>query len=80
MAQPSLLGKTYMDVEDCNAIEVVLRGDGRGYILNIQTDSLQPEDLFQSFIYTRGGPYWQTIHVRCPSLSGPPSYCIFVHR
>ena len=60
---PSMFGDTYMSFEDCNAIEIVVRGDGRGYILNVQTDSMQPEDLYQSFVYTRGGPFWQTIRI-----------------
>ncbi len=88
--KPSLFGKTYMDLEDCNAIELVLRGDGRTYIMNIQTDSLQPEDLYQAFVYTRGGPYWQTIQVNLSILLSfmlfslmliSDSYCgLFAHH
>ena len=36
---------------------------GRTYIANIQTDSTQQEDLYQAFVYTRGGPEWQTVQV-----------------
>ena len=41
----------------------MLRGDGRTYIANIQTDSTQQEDLYQAFVYTRGGPEWQTVQI-----------------
>lgn len=47
-----------------NALELEVRGDGRPYIVNIQTSSLHQEDLYQAFLYTRGGPAWQTVQVR----------------
>ena len=62
--QPSLLGATYHDISAYNALELELRGDGRTYILNLQTAGLQKEDLYQAFVYTRGGPEWQTVQVR----------------
>eukprot|EP00730_Choanoeca_flexa_P005637 TRINITY_DN11990_c0_g1_i1.p1 TRINITY_DN11990_c0_g1~~TRINITY_DN11990_c0_g1_i1.p1 ORF type:complete len:234 (+),score=55.62 TRINITY_DN11990_c0_g1_i1:94-795(+) len=58
-----IFDKGYLDMGDCNMLEFVLRGDGRAYIANIQSTSLQEADLYQSFLYTRGGPSWQTIHV-----------------
>eukprot|EP00730_Choanoeca_flexa_P005638 TRINITY_DN11990_c0_g1_i5.p1 TRINITY_DN11990_c0_g1~~TRINITY_DN11990_c0_g1_i5.p1 ORF type:complete len:277 (+),score=51.69 TRINITY_DN11990_c0_g1_i5:94-924(+) len=61
--QKHIFDKGYLDMGDCNMLEFVLRGDGRAYIANIQSTSLQEADLYQSFLYTRGGPSWQTIHV-----------------
>lgn len=61
--QRTIFGETYINLHEYNALELVLRGDGRGYIMNIHTDTLHPEDLYQTFVYTRGGPFWQTIHV-----------------
>ena len=64
LLQPSLFGSTYHDVGDLNnALEVVCRGDGRTYVLNVRTDGLGPEDMFQAAIYTRGGPLWQRARV-----------------
>lgn len=54
-----------------NALEVQLRGDGRAYILNLQPSSVNEEDLYQAALYTRGGPHWQTIHVRIRFLAMP---------
>lgn len=59
-----MFAKEYLDMQNHNALEFVLRGDGRGYIANIQSSSLHDEDLYQAFLYTRGGPHWQTIRVR----------------
>jgi len=46
---------------DC--IEIKYRGDGRPYFINIQTESFAlvdtKHDLFQSILYTKGGPFWQ---------------------
>lgn len=48
-------------LHDVSGLEFEVRGDGRVYICNIHTDGLQQEDLFQSAIYTRGGPLWQKV-------------------
>ncbi len=63
MRQPSLLGASFHDLNLYNALELTLRGDGRTYILNVQTDGMQPEDMYQAFVYTRGGPSWQIVRV-----------------
>lgn len=46
-----------------DGIELKVRGDGRSYVFNMQTTSMQPEDLYQAFVYTRGGPDLQTVQV-----------------
>lgn len=62
--QPSLFGATYLETGLTNdALEIACRGDGRTYILNVRTDGLGPEDVFQAFLYTRGGPHWQTARI-----------------
>jgi NADH dehydrogenase [ubiquinone] 1 alpha subcomplex assembly factor 1 len=43
-----------------SGLAVRLRGDGRTYIWNIQTDGLRDDDLYQCFMYTCGGPDFQT--------------------
>eukprot|EP00123_Amoebidium_parasiticum_P000710 comp11585_c0_seq1/m.6064 comp11585_c0_seq1/g.6064 ORF comp11585_c0_seq1/g.6064 comp11585_c0_seq1/m.6064 type:complete len:235 (-) comp11585_c0_seq1:513-1217(-) len=50
-----------IDIWQYDSLEVKLRGDGRAYFLNITTDGLQPEDVYQSFIYTVGGPEWEVL-------------------
>jgi len=60
---PSLFGDTYYDLTNMSGLEINLRGDGRTYIANIKTDGMQQEDIFQAFIYTRGGPLWQKVQI-----------------
>jgi len=62
-AMPSLFGETFLDLSLYEGLEFVIKGDGRSYIANIQTAGMQQEDLFQAFLYTRGGPLWQTIQI-----------------
>ena len=52
---------TDLSFYDC--IELIYRGDGRPYFVNIQTESMMlienKYDLFQGFLFTKGGPYWE---------------------
>ena len=52
------------ETSDFDGLEMRIRGDGRTYTVNVQPDSVRTDDLHQTFIYTRGGPYWETIRVR----------------
>eukprot|EP01134_Creolimax_fragrantissima_P008279 CFRG8279T1 len=51
------------DLSDYDSLEIRFRGDGRAYAVNIQTDGLQEQDLYQTFIYTKGGPEWETLRL-----------------
>ena len=66
------------DLEWHNYTELVLRvrGDGRTYMLNIQTYQefdIFWHDLYCFPLYTRGGPYWQEYRV-------PFSKFYFAHK
>ena len=66
--QPTLFGASLHDLTRYNGLELCVRGDGRTYIVNIRTDGYQPDDVFQAFLYTRGGPLWQTVQVMPSSV------------
>ena len=51
------------DLDIFDTIELRLRGDGRSYFFNIHPESHSKDDLYQAFIFTRGGPYWEIIRV-----------------
>lgn len=58
---------TYWDWTRWNTFEIRFRGDGRKYniVINIASYASDQEayDLMFYPIYTRGGPYWQTLRV-----------------
>jgi len=52
------------DLETFDTIEIRLRGDGRSYFFNIHPESFQStDDLYQGFLFTRGGPHWEIIRI-----------------
>lgn len=61
-------------------MQLRLRGDGRTYTVNIQPPGYNTDDMYQAFIYTRGGPLWEVITVlelfnMMSFNAGDPSRC-----
>ncbi|XP_018421545.1 PREDICTED: complex I intermediate-associated protein 30, mitochondrial [Nanorana parkeri] len=60
-------GRTlHNDWSNFNTLHLRIRGDGRPWMVNIQSEtyfSLQWDDLYHYFLYTRGGPYWQDVKI-----------------
>ncbi|KPP74462.1 complex I intermediate-associated protein 30, mitochondrial-like [Scleropages formosus] len=58
--------KKNIDWSSFNTLYIRLRGDGRPWMINIAAEtyfSHQKDDLYNYFLYTRGGPYWQDVKV-----------------
>ncbi|KAM7403568.1 hypothetical protein PAMA_004155 [Pampus argenteus] len=58
--------KKHYDWTSFNTLHIRLRGDGRPWMINIASEtyfSHQRDDLYNYFLYTRGGPYWQDVKV-----------------
>lgn len=56
--------ETQMDLTSFNKLTLRVRGDGRGYIVNLKTNlhfAEMHQDLWSYMFFTRGGPYWQDI-------------------
>ncbi|XP_073495279.1 complex I intermediate-associated protein 30, mitochondrial isoform X2 [Phyllobates terribilis] len=54
------------DWSNFNTLHLRIRGDGRPWMVNIQSEtyfSAQWDDLYNYFLYTRGGPYWQDVKI-----------------
>ena len=52
--------------ENYSHLVLRVRGDGRSYILNLHQEAefdLAWNDLWKFPLYTRGGPYWQTVTI-----------------
>lgn len=58
--------KKHYDWSSFNTLHLRVRGDGRPWMINIATEtyfSHQKDDLYNYFLYTRGGPYWQDVKI-----------------
>ena len=52
------------DISTYDAFVMRVRGDGRKYIFNVESPGLaRKDDLWQWFVFTRGGPQWEDIVV-----------------
>lgn len=65
----------HYDVSEYDAFELRVRGDGRRFIVNIGAPGLaRKDDLWQCFLYTKGGPDWENIRVIKGLLCLPKLY------
>uniref|UniRef100_A0A1A8F1K4 Complex I intermediate-associated protein 30, mitochondrial n=1 Tax=Nothobranchius korthausae TaxID=1143690 RepID=A0A1A8F1K4_9TELE len=58
--------KKHFDWSSFNTLHLRIRGDGRPWMINIATEnyfSHQKDDLYNYFLFTRGGPYWQDVKI-----------------
>ncbi|XP_053330490.1 complex I intermediate-associated protein 30, mitochondrial [Spea bombifrons] len=58
--------KLHYDWSNFNTLHLRVRGDGRPWMVNIMTETyftMQKDDLYNYFLYTRGGPYWQDVKI-----------------
>ncbi|XP_034713505.1 complex I intermediate-associated protein 30, mitochondrial [Etheostoma cragini] len=58
--------KEHYDWSSFNTLHLRVRGDGRPWMINIATEtyfSHQKDDIYNYFLYTRGGPYWQDVKI-----------------
>ena len=45
-----------------DAFQLRVRGDGLKYLINVQSLGLaRKDDIWQCFLFTRGGPEWENI-------------------
>ncbi|KAM6913015.1 complex I intermediate-associated protein 30, mitochondrial [Xenentodon cancila] len=64
--QKSFDRKKHHDWSSFNTLHLRIRGDGRPWMVSIATEtyfSHQKDDMYNYFLYTRGGPYWQDVKI-----------------
>ncbi|XP_077587675.1 complex I intermediate-associated protein 30, mitochondrial [Stigmatopora nigra] len=58
--------KKHFDWTSFNTLHLRVRGDGRPWMINLAAEtyfSHQKDDVYNYFLYTRGGPYWQDVKI-----------------
>uniref|UniRef100_UPI00398F295C complex I intermediate-associated protein 30, mitochondrial n=1 Tax=Pristiophorus japonicus TaxID=55135 RepID=UPI00398F295C len=54
------------DLSNFNTLHLRVRGDGRPWMVNVSSEMYfthQKDDLYNYFLFTRGGPYWQDVKI-----------------
>ncbi|KAJ8980185.1 hypothetical protein NQ317_011430 [Molorchus minor] len=65
-ARKSFKRETHLDWTSYNMLVMRVRGDGRSYLLNINTRGYYDitwNDTYHYILFTRGGPYWQVAKI-----------------
>jgi NADH dehydrogenase [ubiquinone] 1 alpha subcomplex assembly factor 1 len=57
----SLFGLGLLDIERYRYLALRVKSDGRKYLVNIQTDSIEPTDLHQHRLYISKPGVWETV-------------------
>eukprot|EP00127_Corallochytrium_limacisporum_P004845 Clim_evm1s186 gene=Clim_evmTU1s186 len=47
------------DLSDYDGIRITFRGDGRPYLLQLTSEGIQKQDLYQDILWSRGGGEWE---------------------
>ncbi|KAK6479194.1 complex I intermediate-associated protein 30 [Huso huso] len=58
--------KKHHDWSNFNSLYLRIRGDGQPWMINIAAEtyfSHQKDDMYNYFLFTRGGPYWQDVKI-----------------
>jgi len=61
---PTLLGRSYWDIDPYTYLAMRIKSDGRAYFINVQTDGVEPSDLHQHRLFASRPGEWETILVR----------------
>ena len=66
VTQSNIFESGRIDVGEYDVFQLKVRGDGRRFIANLRSPSMGRDDeLWQHFVFTRGGPEWEIITVSC---------------
>jgi NADH dehydrogenase [ubiquinone] 1 alpha subcomplex assembly factor 1 len=57
----NLFGRGFWNLDPYSFIALRVKSDGRRYLVNLQTDSIEPTDLHQHRLYAKRPGQWETI-------------------
>ncbi|KAI1501636.1 complex I intermediate-associated protein 30-domain-containing protein, partial [Biscogniauxia marginata] len=61
---PTLFGKALWDIDMYTYLALRVKSDGRSYLVNVQTESIVPEDLHQHRLFARRPGEWETLLIK----------------
>ncbi|KAI1328168.1 CIA30-domain-containing protein [Xylariaceae sp. FL0255] len=61
---PTLFGRALYNIDMYTYLALRIRSDGRSYLVNIQTESVVPEDLHQHRLFAKRPGEWETVLIK----------------
>ena len=61
--QPTLFGRSVWDIDPYSYLALRIRSDGRSYLVNVQTEGVEPTDLHQHRLFAKRPGEWETVLV-----------------
>lgn len=61
---PTLFGRAYWDIDPYTYLALRIKSDARSYMINVQTEGVEPTDLHQHRLFAKRPGEWETILVR----------------
>lgn len=62
--QPTLFGRAFWDIDPYTYFALRIKSDARSYMINVQTEGIEPTDLHQHRLFARRPGQWETVLVR----------------
>ncbi|KAL9098829.1 MAG: hypothetical protein Q9163_005578 [Psora crenata] len=60
---PTIFGRSLWDLDPYVSLALRIKSDGRRYFVNIQTESVVPEDLHQHRLHAKTPGEWETVYI-----------------
>jgi NADH dehydrogenase [ubiquinone] 1 alpha subcomplex assembly factor 1 len=61
---PTIFGRAVWDIDPYLYLAMRIKSDGRSYLINVQTESVEPTDLHQHRLFSKQPGHWETVLVR----------------
>lgn len=61
---PTLFGHSVWDIDPYTYLALRIKSDGRSYLVNVQTEAVEPTDLHQHRLFAKRPGQWETILIR----------------
>lgn len=62
--RPTVFGRSMWDIDPFLYLALRVKSDGRSYLVNLQTESVEPSDLHQHRLFAKRPGQWETVLIK----------------
>lgn len=62
--RPTVFGRSVWDIDPFLYLALRVKSDGRSYLVNLQTESVEPSDLHQHRLFAKRPGQWETVLIK----------------